>query len=82
MLEPPPGHDVYAGVSICTTSGEVLARLGVGDEVAPGNILMPHGISLDTRGDLYISETPIISGAYQVYAPRRMLTVQKFQRIG
>ena len=80
MAHPPPGHDWEARISVCTTAGEVIATIGDGDGVAPGNILAPHGLALDSRGDLYVGETPVDGGAYEVYAPDKMLTIQKFVR--
>jgi sugar lactone lactonase YvrE len=82
MSDPPPGHGWEARVSVCNPAGEVIATIGDADGVEPGNILAPHGLALDSRGDLYVGETPVDGGAYEVYAPDKMLTIQKFERIG
>ncbi len=81
MTEPPPGHDKYARVTLCTTGGEVLARIGEKNAVAPGNILAPHGLALDSRGDLYVGEVPIDGGACRTYASHALPVLQKFRRI-
>jgi DNA-binding beta-propeller fold protein YncE len=44
-------------VSILSAEGEVLARLGtqpLGE--APGQFIAPHGVAVDSRGDIYVAE--------------------------
>ena len=44
-------------ISIVSPSGEVLARLGDNDlGHEPGQFLAPHGLAVDSRGDLYVGE--------------------------
>lgn len=82
ITEPPPGNDKAARVTVCTTEGEVLARIGEENTAAPGNILAPHGLALDSRGDLYVGETPVDGGAYRTYGSHTLPTLQKFRRLG
>jgi hypothetical protein len=51
-------------VSILDTKGNVLARLGrthdgVGQE--PGQFMSPHGIAVDSSGDIYVGEVVVSS---------------------
>jgi DNA-binding beta-propeller fold protein YncE len=51
-------------VSILDTKGNVLARLGrthdgVGQE--PGQFMSPHGIAVDSKGDIYVGEVVVSS---------------------
>jgi len=44
-------------VSIHTTEGKVLARLGKPHAgIAPGQFTSPHGIAVDSRGNIYVGE--------------------------
>ena len=46
-------------VSLVSARGEVLAHLGtrpLGEE--PGQFIAPHGIAVDSRGDIYVAESP------------------------
>lgn len=55
MLEDRPGR-----VSVLDSGGRVLARWG-GSSAArhlPGNFVAPHGIAVDSRGDVYVAEVP------------------------
>lgn len=50
-------------------TGKVLRRIGLAsgeDPCAPGNFAAPHGIAVDSRGDLYVSEV-----TYSMYVARR-----------
>jgi DNA-binding beta-propeller fold protein YncE len=51
------GMRIGPRVSILDADGGILARLGdqsFGDE--PGRFLSPHGISVDSKGDIYVAE--------------------------
>jgi hypothetical protein len=45
-------------ISVMTCDGKLLSRLGVIPTAgtAPGQFLSPHGIALDSRGDMYVGE--------------------------
>ena len=43
-------------ISVYNTSGKLLARMGAGFGEEPGQFMAPHGICLDSRGDLYLGE--------------------------
>ena len=51
-------------VSILSNTGKLLARLGSetnphGQE--PGQFMSPHGIAVDSRGDIYVGEVSVAS---------------------
>ena len=51
-------------ISILSNTGKLLARLG--SEVnphgqAPGQFMSPHGIAVDSRGDIYVGEVSVAS---------------------
>jgi DNA-binding beta-propeller fold protein YncE len=71
-------------VSVVSTRGEVLAYLGtqpVGE--GPGQFIAPHGIAVDSRGDIYVAEVAnIYWGALFGKKPERELRCfQKLVRI-
>lgn len=76
METPPPGHDPIARVSVCTPDGEIITRIGGGEEVLPGNFIAPHGLWVSPKGDLFVGEVVLRSGAVERLAP---LTCQAFQ---
>jgi hypothetical protein len=46
----------YGRVSVYEPDGRVLARWGSADACAPGSFAAPHGVAVDSHGDLYVSE--------------------------
>ena len=53
------GNNLGPRISIYTTSGELIERLGhrpIGDE--PGQFFAPHGIAVDTEESIYVAEVP------------------------
>ena len=53
-----PERDLPGRLSVVDDRGRVLARWGASsdDREAPGNFVAPHGICVDSRGDVYVSE--------------------------
>lgn len=49
-------EDRYGRVSVMDTNGSVVARFGGGAPDTPGNFTAPHGIAVDSRGDVYVAE--------------------------
>ncbi|HEX3465004.1 MAG TPA: peptidyl-alpha-hydroxyglycine alpha-amidating lyase family protein [Candidatus Elarobacter sp.] len=71
-------------VTIMSPQGTVLARLGdlpAGD--APDRFISPHGIAIDSRGDIYVGEVSYTSwpGAFREPAPARLRTLRKLVRV-
>ena len=80
----PKGEEVasdrYGRVSVLDTHGTVLARYGGGAPDTPGNFTAPHGIAVDSKGDVYVAEVTwtfgVSAGAVRDGAP----TIQKLAR--
>ncbi len=73
-----PGH-----VAVLSPEGTVLARLGgEGDPCAPGNFCAPHGLCLDSRGDLYVVEVSYTHSGRHGLVPEDCHVLQKFARSG
>jgi DNA-binding beta-propeller fold protein YncE len=68
-------------VSIFDRAGVLRARWGGGDNpCAPGDFFAPHGIWVDSRGDLYVAEVALSAGASAGLVPSSCHTFQKFVR--
>ena len=48
--------DRYGRVSVLSTDGAVVARFGGSAPGTPGGFTAPHGIAVDSRGDVYVAE--------------------------
>jgi hypothetical protein len=68
-------------VSIFNRSGELRARWGGGaDPCAPGDFFAPHGIGVDSHGDIYVGEVVQSGGGNQGLVSPTCHTLQKFVR--
>jgi hypothetical protein len=62
-------------------AGVLRARWGGGDNpCAPGDFFAPHGIWVDSRGDLYVAEVALSAGARAGLVSPSCHTFQKFVR--
>ncbi|MBI4638366.1 MAG: hypothetical protein HY727_18670 [Candidatus Rokubacteria bacterium] len=70
-------------VSILSPKGELVARVGdrFGGE-APGQFVAPHGVSTDSRGDLYVAEVSWTRKGSKETPPREIRSLQKFALAG
>lgn len=82
MTEPPAGHDPIAKVGIYDPDGKLQLSVGGEEEVLPGNFIAPHGLWVDSRGDMYVGEVVVASGAAERLAPLTAQCFQKFVRSG
>ena len=76
------GMDLGPRVTIMNTKGEALARLGhqsYGDQV--GRFYSPHGIAVDSRGDIYVAEVSWSDYGRTMDPPRELRSMQKLVRI-
>jgi DNA-binding beta-propeller fold protein YncE len=80
-LKTPKGDEItsdrYGRVSIMDTDGRVLARVGGGPPNTPGNFTAPHGIAVDSRGDVYVAEVTYTIGVSTGAVPDGTPTLQK-----
>ncbi|HEX4833925.1 MAG TPA: peptidyl-alpha-hydroxyglycine alpha-amidating lyase family protein [Trebonia sp.] len=80
-----PDYDHPGRVTIFDSGGAIVARWGAStvSRTAPGNFIAPHGIAVDSRGDLYVAEVSYTFGAksYGVDAAEAAAhQIQKFTR--
>ena len=70
-------------VSIYDTRGNLLARLGDEPEgETPGRFIAPHGICIDSRGDIYVGEVSWTHTGSRLNPPRELRSLQKLVRKG
>src|ERR671935_567767 len=70
-------EDLYGRVSILDTDGKVQARIGGGPANTPGNFTAPHGIAVDSRGDVYVAEVTWTIGVSAGVVADGAPTIQK-----
>jgi DNA-binding beta-propeller fold protein YncE len=70
-------------VSIMDTKGNTLARLGDGPEgINPGQFTAPHGVSVDSHGDIYVGEVSWTHSRRYANPPDEIRSLQKLVRKG
>jgi DNA-binding beta-propeller fold protein YncE len=68
-------------VSIFDPHGNLRARWGGGrSPCAPGDFFAPHGICVDSRGDIYVGEVVLSAGGNRGLVSTTCHTLQKFTR--
>ena len=77
-----PGADAPGGrVSVFDRHGTLLARWGGGRcPCAPGDFFAPHGICVDSRGDVYVAEVVWSAGGKRGLVSADCHSLQKFRR--
>jgi sugar lactone lactonase YvrE len=65
-------------VSVYDGDGRVLARWGGADPVAAGNFAAPHGLAVDSRRAVYVSEVTWTFAASRGHVPESTHSFQKF----
>ncbi|HEV8501428.1 MAG TPA: peptidyl-alpha-hydroxyglycine alpha-amidating lyase family protein [Casimicrobiaceae bacterium] len=73
-------------ISILANDGKLLARIGVEPAAGegPGQFLSPHGLAVDSRGDLYVGEVSYTAWPNlfpAVPLPQKVRSLQKFERV-
>jgi sugar lactone lactonase YvrE len=72
------GKERHARMSVFDMHGRVLARWGTPQATAPGSFAAPHGLALDSKNDLYVSEVTWTFAVSRGRAPEDCHTFQKF----
>jgi DNA-binding beta-propeller fold protein YncE len=75
MEEAKPGR-----MSVFDMAGKLQARWGGPDVAAAGNFCAPHGVCVDSHGDLYVAEVVYSFAGRRGLAPEGCHTFQKFAR--
>ena len=69
-------------VSILSRSGELLARFGDPEEgEEPGKFIAPHGIAVDSRGDIYVGEVAFTIRGSHMDPPRYPKSLKKLRKL-
>ena len=69
-------------VSILSPEGALLARFGDPEEgEAPGHFTAPHGVAVDSRGDLYVGEVSYSMKGRRLDPPRELNSFTKLRRL-
>lgn len=70
-------------VSILSPEGELLARIGHPEEgEEPGKFIAPHGIAVDSHGDIYVGEVSYTISGSKLEPPRELKSLKKLRRTG
>ena len=76
------GTDLGPRVTIMDTKGRLLGRAGresYGDE--PGRFYSPHGIAVDSRGDIYVAEVSWSDYGSRMDPPKELRSMQKLVKV-
>ena len=69
----------HARLGVYDRNGKVLARWGTPQATDPGSFVAPHGLALDSRDDLYVSEVTWSFAVRRGRVPEDSHTFQKFR---
>ena len=85
-LGPMGGLDAAPGlghrVSIYDLDGNLVCRFGAPEEgEGPGQFIAPHGIAVDSKGDLYVAEVSFTIRGSKMDPPRELRSISKYRRV-
>lgn len=70
-------------ISIYQPDGTLLARFGDPEEgEQPGQFIAPHGVAVDSRGDVYVGEVSFTIRGRHLEPPRELRSLSKLRRVG
>ena len=62
--------------------GELLARIGHPDEgEEPGKFIAPHGIGVDSHGDIYVGEVSFTIRGSKMDPPKELRSLSKLRKV-
>jgi streptogramin lyase len=76
------GTDLGPRVSVLNLKGEILARVGresYGEQ--KGRFFSPHGIAVDSKGDIYVAEVSYSDYGSKMNPPRELRSMQKLVKM-
>jgi hypothetical protein len=74
--------NIGARISIYDLQGNLLARLGdIQAGEGPHQFLAPHGLTVDSRGDIYVGEVSWSFKGKNLTPPRELPTFRKLVRV-
>jgi DNA-binding beta-propeller fold protein YncE len=68
----------HGRVSVFDRDGRLLARWGTPEGIKPGSFVAPHGLAVDSSGDVYVAEVSWTFAVSRGLAPEGAHTFQKF----
>ena len=75
------GTNLGPRVTVMNTKGEVLSRVGIESYGSQhGRFFTPHGISVDSHGDVYVAEVSFVEIGKDENPPREMASLRKWRR--
>ncbi|MCI0796285.1 MAG: hypothetical protein J4O08_03295 [Chloroflexi bacterium] len=80
--EAPTPPNMGHNISVFSPKGELLARFGHPDEgEEPGKFIAPHGIGVDSRGDIYVGEVSFTIRGSKMDPPKELRSLSKLQKV-
>jgi len=80
LLDDAPG--MGHRVSIYDLKGKLVCRFGAPEEgEGPGQFIAPHGIAVDSRGDIYVGEVSFTIRGSQMNPPKELRSLSKYARV-
>jgi hypothetical protein len=81
-----PERDLPGRMTVFYPDGSIAARWGADSakRAAPGNFIAPHGLAIDSKGSLYVSEVAMTFGFHAKRMPIEQCVnhqIQKFARV-
>ena len=69
-------------VSVLDADGNLVGRFGDPEEgEEPGRFIAPHGIAVDSRGDVYVGEVSYTIRGSRLDPPRELKSLKKLRRV-
>ena len=82
LNEDPTPLNMGHNISIVSPKGELLARIGHPDEgEEPGKFIAPHGIGVDSHGDIYVGEVSFTIRGRNMNPPKELRSLSKLRKV-